>query len=81
MAEDDGTYCTVYTVRLSDALYVQHACRKKSTQGRKTPDRYLQIVKTRFREAERMAAEWRAQQAHAGDTLSSQNVYFEPGSA
>ena len=66
-AEDaGGTYRTVYTVRLSDALYVLHAFKKKSTQGLKTPDRHLQVIKTRLREAERISAAWFAQQANEG---------------
>lgn len=63
---DDGTYRTVYTVRLADALYVLHAFKKKSTQGKKTPERHMQIVKTRLKEAEQISAERRAQQANEG---------------
>jgi hypothetical protein len=55
---------------------VLHAFNKKSTRGEKTPVRLLQIVKTRLREAKRISAEWRAQQANAGDIPSSQKRFL-----
>lgn len=64
--DSSGTYRVVYTVRLRDALYVLHAFKKKSTQGIKTSPRDLKIIETRLKEAERISAEWCAQQAKEG---------------
>ena len=62
IANDDGnTYRTIYTVRLSEAVYVLHAFQKKSTQGIKTPKRHLDLVEKRLKDAEVLNAKLRAQ--------------------
>jgi phage-related protein len=47
-----GTYRAVYTVRLSDAIYVLHVFRKKSRQGIATPRQEIEMVRARLRQAE-----------------------------
>lgn len=56
MVEDfDGdTFRTVYTVRFADALYVLHAFQKKSKKGVATPQRDLDVIKSRLKMAERI---------------------------
>jgi phage-related protein len=49
---DGDTYRTVYTVRFEGVLYVLHAFQKKSTKGIATPQRHLDLVRQRLREAE-----------------------------
>jgi phage-related protein len=46
------TYRAVYTVRFSAAVYVLHAFKKKSKQGRKTPQSDVDLIKRRLAEAE-----------------------------
>ena len=45
------TYRAVYTVRFSDAVYVLHAFQKKSKSGIATPQRDLDLIKTRLQRA------------------------------
>jgi phage-related protein len=49
---DGDTYRAVYTVRFEDVLYVLHAFQKKSTSGIATPQRYLDLIRQRLRDAE-----------------------------
>ena len=50
---DGDTFRTVYTVRLGDVVYVLHAFQKKSKRGVKTPQRDIDLVKTRLALAEK----------------------------
>jgi len=60
--DDDGdTYRAVYTVRLSQAVYVLHAFKKKSTTGVKTSRRDIDLVKQRLTAAETYDAALKAQ--------------------
>jgi len=47
------TYRAVYTVRLSDAIYVLHAFQKKATRGIATPKREIELIKERLAMIER----------------------------
>ena len=49
---DGGTYRAVYTVRLEGVLYILHVFQKKSTKGIATPQRHLDLVRQRLRDAE-----------------------------
>jgi phage-related protein len=49
---DGDTYPTVYAVRFGGVLYVPHAFQKKSTSGISTPQRHMEQVKQRLRDAE-----------------------------
>lgn len=51
------TFRTVYTLRYPGAVYVLHAFQKKSTTGRETVRRDLELIKQRLREAEQIAKE------------------------
>ncbi|WP_082684593.1 type II toxin-antitoxin system RelE/ParE family toxin [Aureimonas ureilytica] len=48
---DTDTYRAVYTVCLENAVYVLHAFQKKSTSGRKTPKREMDLVRARLKAA------------------------------
>jgi phage-related protein len=54
---DGDTYRAVYTIRLSKALYVLHAFKKKSRHGRKTPLSDIDLIRRRLSAAERNDAE------------------------
>jgi phage-related protein len=53
---DGGTYRTVYTVRLTTAVYVLHAFQKKSVRGIRTPQREMDLVRSRLAWAQRIDA-------------------------
>ena len=48
---DGSTYRTVYTVKLSSAVYVLHAFQKKAKKGIRTPDEEIEKVKKRLKKA------------------------------
>ncbi|MGE0290092.1 MAG: type II toxin-antitoxin system RelE/ParE family toxin [Bradyrhizobium sp.] len=49
---DGDTYRAVYTVRFEGVLYVLHAFQKKSTSGIATPQRHIELIRQRLRDAE-----------------------------
>jgi phage-related protein len=49
---DGDTYRAVYTVRFSAAVYVLHAFKKKSKRGIKTPQRDVDLIRRRLKDAE-----------------------------
>jgi phage-related protein len=49
---DGDTYRAVYTIRLQGVLYVLHAFQKKSTRGIATPQRHMDLIRQRLRDAE-----------------------------
>ncbi len=49
------TFRTVYAVKLENRVYVLHAFQKKSTQGIKTPQKELDLIKDRLRQAKELA--------------------------
>jgi phage-related protein len=46
------TFRAVYTVRFEDAVYVLHAFQKKARRGIKTPQRELDLIGARLKQAE-----------------------------
>ena len=46
------TYRAVYTVKLSDAVYVLHCFQKKSKQGIETPKNELDLIRERLKAAQ-----------------------------
>lgn len=51
------TFRAVYTVRFARHLFVLHAFQKKSKTGRATPQRDMDLIRQRLREAEEIAQE------------------------
>ena len=49
---DGDTYRAVYTTWFDDTLYVLHTFQKKSTRGIATPQRHMDLIRRRLREAE-----------------------------
>jgi phage-related protein len=49
---DGDTYRAVYTVRFEGVLYVLHAFQKKSTSRIATPQRHIDLVRQRLKDAE-----------------------------
>jgi|SRR3984957_16462030 phage-related protein len=52
------TYRAVYTVRLTDRIYVLHVFQKKSKAGVKTPKPEIELIKSRLKRAEEEHATW-----------------------
>jgi phage-related protein len=44
----------VYTVRFAEVVYVLHAFQKKSKRGIATPNRELELIRSRLRDAEEL---------------------------
>jgi phage-related protein len=55
-------YRAVYTVRFEEAIYVLHVFQKKSMQGRKTPQRDLDVIQSRLQQAQAMHQEYLQQE-------------------
>jgi len=53
------TYRAVYTVKLSDKVYVLHVFQKKSKKGIKTPLKDINLIKERLKQAEGLVYEER----------------------
>jgi phage-related protein len=51
---DGDTYRAVYTVRFANKIYVLHAFQKKSKRGIGTPKREIELIRDRFKRAERL---------------------------
>lgn len=49
---DGDTYRAVYTVRFAEIIYVLHCFQKKSTKGIATPQREIDLIRTRLQMAE-----------------------------
>jgi phage-related protein len=52
------TYRAVYTVQLTDAVYVLHAFQKKSKRGTETPKAEIELIKGRLKLAKEHHQEW-----------------------
>ena len=50
---DGDTYRAVYTVKFPDAIYVLHCFQKKSKKGTKTTTQDIDLIKRRFKRAEK----------------------------
>lgn len=55
LVDDFGgdTYRAIYTVKLAGVVYVLHVFQKKATRGIATPQREIDVIKHRWRQAER----------------------------
>ena len=49
------TYRAVYTVRLSEAIFVLHCFKKKPTKGSETPKPDMELIRRRLDDARRLA--------------------------
>jgi phage-related protein len=49
---DGDTFRAVYTVRFAGIVYVLHAFQKKAKKGIATPQRDIELIKSRLRDAE-----------------------------
>jgi len=56
---DGNTYRTIYTVEFPGVVYVLHAFQKKSTRGRSTAKRDIDLVVERLKRAAEHYADWR----------------------
>ena len=51
IADHSAGWRTIYTVEIADTVYVLHFFQKKSTRGIATPQRHIDLVTRRLREA------------------------------
>ena len=51
-SDGSGTYRAVYTLKISEIIYVLHCFQKKSKRGIKTPQQEVELIKQRLRQAE-----------------------------
>lgn len=58
---DTDTYRAIYTVALSEAVFMLHAFQKKSKQGTATPRLEIEKIRSRLREAQSFNDELRRQ--------------------
>jgi phage-related protein len=56
-AFDGEAYRAVYTVKLSNAVYVLHVFQKKSKQGITTPKSEIELIRQRLKVAEELDSE------------------------
>ena len=64
IVEDSNTdtYRAVYTVSFQEAIYVLHCFKKKSKQGIATPKQDIDLIKSRYKTAEKEHNTWQQQQ-------------------
>lgn len=60
---DGDAYRGVYTVKLGDRIYVLHCFQKKSKQGISTPQRELDLIRKRLKDAESLHVLWERENA------------------
>ena len=51
------TYRAVYALKIGNRIYVLHAFQKKSKSGIKTPQREVDLIRARFKDAKRLEEE------------------------
>ena len=59
--DEGGTYRAVYTVKLTDWVYVLHCFQKKSMKDIETPKADIELIRARLKQAEADHAAWLAQ--------------------
>ena len=57
-SDEGGTYRAVYTVRLSNWIYVLHCFQKKSNRGIETPKIDMDLIRSRLSDAETDHSAW-----------------------
>lgn len=57
-SDGQGTYRTVYTIQMKEAVVVLHAFQKKSKTGIKTPKQDIDLVEQRLKIAHQKYKEW-----------------------
>jgi phage-related protein len=55
LAYEKNAFRAVYAVQLGKKIYVLHAFQKKSKSGNKTPQKDIDLIKRRYREAKELA--------------------------
>jgi phage-related protein len=60
--QDGDTYRAVFTVRFEDAIYVLHCFQKKSKSGIATPQKEIDLIKSRLKLAEEEHKKWQEKQ-------------------
>jgi phage-related protein len=48
---ETDTYCTIYAIKIDDAVYILHAFKKKSPKGIKTPQQTIDLIYQRLQTA------------------------------
>jgi phage-related protein len=55
LAHETNAFRAVYAVQLGKKIYVLHAFQKKSKSGIKTPQKDIDLIKRRYKEAKELA--------------------------
>ena len=55
LAYEKNAYRTVLAVQLGESIYILHAFQKKAKSGIKTPQKDVDLIKRRYREAKELA--------------------------
>lgn len=58
LSDRHGTYRTIYTIQLKEAILVLHAFQKKSKTGIKTPQEDIELIEQRLKNAVHQYQEW-----------------------
>lgn len=58
-SDESGTFRVVYTLKISNFVFVLHAFKKKSKQGIKTPKQEIDLIKKRLRDAQEIYKEFK----------------------
>jgi phage-related protein len=56
-SDESGTFRVVYTIKISNFVFVLHAFQKKSKQGIKTPKQEVDLIKKRLKETQEIYKE------------------------
>ncbi len=56
-SDESGTFRVVYTVKISNFVFVLHAFQKKSKQGIKTPKQEIDLIKKRLKDSQKIYKE------------------------
>jgi len=51
-SDNSGTFRVVYTIKISNFVFVLHSFQKKSKQGIKTPKQEIDLIKKRLKDAQ-----------------------------
>ena len=56
-SDEGGTYCLIYTITMPEVIFVLHLFQKKSKQGVATPQKDIDLIKSRLKMAQEIYKE------------------------
>src|SRR2546425_13140821 len=79
LAYETNAYRTVFAVQLGAKIYVLHAFQKKAKSGIKTPQKDIDLIKRRYKEAKKLAKHEEQSEKKIEFEESSGNVFVDLG--